>query len=212
MGSWRSELARVLFGLDPVEQGEILLRGAPLGRGPRGRIGHGLAFVTENRREEGLLMEASIADNLGLVSIRDFGRGPVGALDREALLARAEDTRGDLSIKAGDIARQPVKALSGGNQQKVVLGKWLMTEPHLFILDEPTRGVDVGAKFEIYTLIDRIAASGSGILLISSEIAELTAMADRIVVMSRGEVTGSLPRARFDREHILRMAFREIAA
>jgi len=158
------------------------------------------------------MMDSSIMDNLGLVSIRDFGRGPAGLIDREALAARAEEARSDLSIKAGDIARQPVKALSGGNQQKVVIGKWLMSAPRVFILDEPTRGVDVGAKFEIYALIDRIAAAGSGILLISSEIEELMGMADRIVVMSRGETTGALARSDFDRERILRMAFRETAA
>ncbi|WP_029030717.1 sugar ABC transporter ATP-binding protein [Salinarimonas rosea] len=212
MGAGRTELARILFGLDPVEAGEIRLDGAPLPAGPRGRIARGLAFVTENRREEGLMMEASIMDNLGLVSIRDFGRGPAGLIDRDALAARAEEARRDLSIKAGDIGRQPVKALSGGNQQKVVIGKWLMSAPRVFILDEPTRGVDVGAKFEIYALIDRIAAAGSGILLISSEIEELMGMADRIVVMSRGETTGALARRDFDRERILRMAFRETAA
>lgn len=211
MGAGRSELARIVFGLDPVASGEIRLAGAPLADGPQGRIADGLAFVTENRREEGLLMDSAILDNLGLVAIRDFGRGPAGLIDREALAARGEEARRDLSIKAADIARQPVKALSGGNQQKVVLGKWLMSAPRVFILDEPTRGVDVGAKFEIYALIDRIAAAGSGILLISSEIEELMGTADRIVVMSRGEVTGALPRSDFDRERILRMAFREAA-
>lgn len=212
MGSGRSELARVLFGLDPVATGSIALEGDPVDPAPRGRIRGGMAFVTENRREEGLLMDAPIADNLSLVSIASFGRTPVALVDRAALADRTEAARHDLSIKAGDIAVQPVKALSGGNQQKVVIGKWLITEPRLFILDEPTRGVDVGAKYEIYSLIDRIAAEGNGILFISSEIEELLGMADRIVVMSRGEVMGEVSRAAFDRERILRMAFREVGA
>ncbi len=212
MGSGRSELARILFGLDPVKAGTMHLNGIPLQGGPRSRIAAGMAFVTENRREEGLMMDASIAANLSLVGIRSFGRGPLALVDTAALAERSQATKHDLGIKAGNIAAQPVKALSGGNQQKVVIGKWLVTEPKLFILDEPTRGVDVGAKFEIYILADQIAATGNGILFISSELDELMGMADRIVVMSRGEVMGEVARPDFDSERILRMAFREVAA
>jgi ribose transport system ATP-binding protein len=212
MGSGRSELARILFGLDPAKAGTMELGGTALQGGPRDRIAAGLAFVTENRREEGLMMDASIADNLALVGIRSFGRGPLALVDTAAMAQRSEAAKRDLGIKAENIAVQPVKALSGGNQQKVVIGKWLLKEPKLFILDEPTRGVDVGAKFEIYTLADQIAASGNGILFISSELEELMGMADRIVVMSRGEVMGDVARADFDSERILRMAFREVAA
>jgi ribose transport system ATP-binding protein len=209
MGAGRSELARILFGLDPAASGSIVLNGAPVPNGIAARISAGMAFVTENRREEGLMMEAPIADNLVLVSVSGFGRGPLALIDTAAVAARTEAARRDLTIKAGDIRTQPVKALSGGNQQKVVIGKWQMTAPRLFILDEPTRGVDVGAKFEIYTLIDRLAAEGGGILMISSELDELLGIADRIVVMSRGEVMGAVARAHFDREHILALAFRE---
>ncbi|SCY65274.1 sugar ABC transporter ATP-binding protein [Paracoccus tibetensis] len=212
MGSGRSELARILFGLDPHQGGQILLDGAPLPAGPRGRIRAGMAFVTENRRDEGLMMEASIADNLSLVSLREFGRRPVGLIDPQALSARTEAARTELAVKAGDIAVQPVKALSGGNQQKVVIGKWQMSAPRLFILDEPTRGVDVGAKYEIYALIDRLAAAGGAVLMISSELEELTGTADRILVMNRGEIVGGLDRAAFSDERILSMAFREDAA
>ncbi|MGL4237380.1 sugar ABC transporter ATP-binding protein [Tabrizicola sp.] len=212
MGAGRSELARILFGLDPCAAGSIALDGAPVSEGTFARIKAGMAFVTENRREEGLMMDAPIADNLALVSIRSFGRGPLALIDRAAIDARTETTRSDLTIKAGDIRTQPVKALSGGNQQKVVIGKWQMTSPRLFILDEPTRGVDVGAKFEIYTLIDRLAAEGGGVLMISSELDELLGVADRIVVMNRGEVMGEVTRTEFDRERILSLAFREAAA
>ena len=209
MGAGRSELARIIFGLDPVASGSITLNGAPAPAGIAARIAAGMAFVTENRREEGLMMEAPIADNLALVSLRTFGRGPLAVMDTEAVATRTELARRALTIKAGDIRTQPVKALSGGNQQKVVIGKWQMTAPRLFILDEPTRGVDVGARFEIYTLIDRLAAEGGGILMISSELDELLGMADRIVVMNRGEVMGQLDRPDFDRERILSLAFRE---
>jgi len=209
MGAGRSELARVLFGLDSVASGSITLNGRPAPAGIAARIAAGMAFVTENRRDEGLMMEAAIADNLALVSLRSFGRGPLAVIDTEAVAARTEAARSDLTIKAGAIRTQPVKALSGGNQQKVVIGKWQMTGPRLFLLDEPTRGVDVGAKFEIYSLIDRLAAEGSGILMISSELDELLGMADRIVVMNRGEIMGELTRPDFDRERILSLAFRE---
>jgi ribose transport system ATP-binding protein len=212
MGAGRSELARILFGLDGCERGELTLRGVAPGEGPRARIAAGMAFVTENRREEGLMMEATVADNLTLASLAEFGRGPLALIDGERVAGRTEAARKDLSIKAGDIRRQAVKALSGGNQQKVVIGKWQLRGPDLFILDEPTRGVDVGAKYEIYSLVDRIAAQGGGILMISSELEELMGMADRIVVMNRGEVTGEVPRAAFDQERILALAFGEVAA
>lgn len=209
MGAGRSELARVVFGLDPCAAGTIALNGAPVPAGIAARIAAGMAFVTENRRDEGLMMDAPIADNLALVSLDSFSRGPFALVNEAAVVARTETARRDLTIKAGDIRVQPVKALSGGNQQKVVIGKWQMTAPRLFMLDEPTRGVDVGAKFEIYTLIDRLATEGGGVLMISSELEELMGMADRIVVMNRGEITGEVSRADFDRERILSLAFRE---
>lgn len=117
-----------------------------------------------------------------------------------------------LSIKVNDAFKNEAKGLSGGNQQKVVLGKWLMTEPSILIIDEPTRGVDVGAKFEIYEIIDQIAAKGTAVLFISSEIEELTGMCDRIMVMGQGEMLGAFDREDFDKEAILRTAFRENGA
>ncbi len=212
MGSGRSELARIVFGLDPLAAGAMTLGGAALTGGPGARIAAGLAFVTENRREEGLMLEAPVAENLSLVAVRDFGRAPFALVDRAAHAAATERARAELGVRAGDIAAQPVKALSGGNQQKVVIGKWLMSRPQLFILDEPTRGVDVGAKFEIYALADRLAASGNAVLFISSELEELIGMCDRILVMSRGEIAGVYPDKPFRREAILATAFREAVA
>ncbi len=203
LGAGRSELARILFGLDPCVSGEVRLEGRRLDGGPRRRIERGLAFLTEDRRQEGLCMEASIADNIALVTLSAHGRTPARWLDftgiKSAVSRMREAVR--LSPKATDA--QAVRTLSGGNQQKVVLGKWLLAEPKVLILDEPTRGIDVGAKFEIYQLIHQLADRGAGVLVISSEIEELIGICDRILVMRQGEITGEFRCDEFDREKIL---------
>jgi ribose transport system ATP-binding protein len=211
MGSGRSELARILFGLDPMASGRVEIAGRPLAGGPRQRIGQGLAFVTEDRRAEGLLMESPIADNLSLVSIRRFATPPFAAIDGESLEEETRDVADRVRLKAGNIVRQPAKSLSGGNQQKVVIGKWLMRAPQVFILDEPTRGVDVGAKYEIYSIADRLAAEGGAVLFISSEVEELMGVCDRIAVMNRGEIVGTFDAPPFEERAILATAFREAA-
>jgi ribose transport system ATP-binding protein len=192
MGSGRSELARILFGLDPCERGQILLSGLPIQHlSSRERIRLGLAFLTENRRDDGLLMPASVLANLALVDPRSSRLEPVAAR---------------VGVRCANLDRQPVRQLSGGNQQKVALGKWLVSQPRVFLLDEPTRGIDVGARAEIYRIVAALAAAGVGILMISSEIEELTGMCDRILVMRRGEISASIARPDFDREQILRVA------
>ena len=209
MGSGRTELARILFGLDPFDSGELVIGGNPAaGMTPRRAIAARMAFLTENRREEGLLMNVPVAGNIALASLARFGRTKLGIIDDARLAASAGEMAAALRIKSGPIGETPVKSLSGGNQQKVVIAKWLMAGPAIIILDEPTRGVDIAAKLEIYTMIDRLAADGCGILLISSEIEEAMAMCDRILVMSRGEIVGAFPHARFDQEAIMRTAFR----
>jgi ribose transport system ATP-binding protein len=213
MGSGRTELARMLFGLDSYHHGSVQVEGRAVTKpSPRRSIRSKVAFVTENRRDEGLLMNINIADNIALASLPSFVRTPVQVVDQRTLLESARHVGGVLQLKSGDINTQPAKSLSGGNQQKVVIAKWLLSEPSVFIMDEPTRGVDVGAKFEIYTIIDQLAATGQGVLFISSELEELTAMCDRILVMSRGELVGEFARAQFSEEAILRAAFREGAA
>jgi ribose transport system ATP-binding protein len=207
MGAGRSELARILFGLDPHTSGQVLLQGKPLGQSPPvDRIQRGVAFVTEDRRLEGLCLEASIADNIALVSLRQHARTPLRWLDtmlwRESIRTMREAVR--LTAKARDT--QPAQTLSGGNQQKVVLAKWLLARPRVLILDEPTRGIDVGVKFEVYQLIHELADQGAGVLVISSEIEELIGICDRILVMSRGEITGRFRRDEFDPEKILAAA------
>ena len=209
MGSGRTELTRILFGLDGFDAGEIEIGGVPIARhSPRASIERGLALITENRREEGLLMSLEIADNMTLSVLPAFAVTPLQVVDPARLRSEARKVADALHIKAASVA-QPAGSLSGGNQQKVVLAKWLMTRPAVFLMDEPTRGVDVAAKREIYSIVDRLAANGGGVVFISSEIEELIAMCDRILVMSRGEIVGSFDRAAFDKERILRAAFRE---
>ena len=213
MGAGRTELARLIFGLDTMDSGQLALPdGVPRHRvTPQMAIAAGLAFVTEDRRQEGLLMNAPIADNLVLASLREFASGP-GLVDDTASLAAAREMARRLSIEARDIAVQPAKTLSGGNQQRVVLGKWLMVDPRLIILDEPTRGIDIGARYAIYEMIDQLASAGRGLILISSEIEEVMAMSDRLLVMSEGELVAEFQRSAWSRELILRAAFREAEA
>lgn len=154
-------------------------------------------------------MDHTIAENLGLVSLPAFVTG-LGKFVRESeLYDAAREIKETLSIKSGDISEALAKSLSGGNQQKVVIGKWLMSKPKILILDEPTRGIDVGAKYEVFTIVNRLASQGTAVLVISSELEELEAMCDRILVMSRGEMTGAFDRAEFDREVLLAAAFRQ---
>jgi ribose transport system ATP-binding protein len=210
MGSGRTELARILFGLDSFESGEMLVQKTLVGStSPRNSIRNHVAFVTENRREEGLLMSMAVSENIALASLPQFAATPLQLLDDSRLLASANQMASALQIKSGAIDRLTAKSLSGGNQQKVVIAKWLMSNPSVFIMDEPTRGIDVAAKHEIYAIINDLAAQAGGVLFISSELEELMAMCDRILVMSQGEIVGEFRRDAFDKERILRAAFRE---
>ncbi len=207
MGSGRSEMARILFGLDPYASGRILVDGQPLERPtPETAMARGIAFLTEDRRAEGLMMDGAIADNIALPSLPNFSTGFGRLIQRTRLGDAVEATGRDVQVNARDFVQTLVKNLSGGNQQKVVIGKWLLRSPRLFILDEPTRGIDVGAKYEVYKIINRLAAEGTGILVISSEIEELIGMCDRILVMSHGEIRAGYDRSQFDREKIMRSA------
>jgi ribose transport system ATP-binding protein len=207
MGAGRSELARLLFGAEPCARGQVLLDGRPLqARSPRRSIQRGLAFLTEDRREEGLCLEASIADNMALVSLPALRRWGTGWIRQGQLRAAVARLRREVRLTETARDVQPVKTLSGGNQQKVVLAKWLLAEPRVFILDEPTRGIDVGAKVEVYRLINELADRGAGLLLISSELEELIGLCDRILVLRQGEIVDELCRGQFDPERILRSA------
>ena len=207
MGAGRSELARVLFGLDPLESGTILLDGQVIhSLSPREQMARGVAFLTENRRSEGLCLDASVADNLTLATLAGHARNLLRLLSTESLKAAVREIRQAVGLDSKTADGQRVRSLSGGNQQKVVLGKWLLLKPRVFILDEPTRGIDVGAKFEIYRLMHELADSGAGVLVISSEMEELMGICDRILVMRSAAIVDELVRADFDRERILRGA------
>jgi ribose transport system ATP-binding protein len=206
MGAGRSELARILFGLEPHSAGTISVAGRKLQlHSPREAIRHGIAFLTDDRRAEGLFMPAAVAENVGIVSLRSFTRR-TGLVDAEALKRNVARLATTMRIKCADLDRQEVQTLSGGNQQKVVLAKWLLSNPAILILDEPTRGIDVGARHEVYQIINELAGRGTGILLISSDIEELIGVCDRLLVMCAGEVTDVVHRPEFDRERILRAA------
>jgi ribose transport system ATP-binding protein len=208
MGSGRSELARTLFGLDRHRSGVVRINGKEMPPGSiAARLAAGVAFLTEDRRREGLMVNASVADNMALAALPAFASPVTQLIERTRLLQAIHALGKRLNLKSGDVRTAPVNSLSGGNQQKVVLGKWLLRHPRLFILDEPTRGVDVGAKQEIYQLFSQLADAGLAILVISSELEELLGMCDRIHVMRRGELKAQFTREQFDREAILRAAF-----
>ena len=207
MGSGRSELARILFGLDPHARGDLRISGAPYAAtDPIDAMSRGIAFLTEDRRAEGLMMEASIADNVALPSLRDYAGKFAGWLQRPQLTANVAESADRVRINTRDYARMLVKNLSGGNQQKVVLAKWLLRAPQIFILDEPTRGIDVGAKYEVYKIMNQMVSDGAGVLFISSEMEELIGMCDRIIVMSRGEISAIHDRGAFSSERIMESA------
>jgi ribose transport system ATP-binding protein len=208
MGSGRSELARAIFGIDPHLYGAVRVHGKSLSSADvKARLASGVAFLTEDRRNEGLLMEASILDNMALAALPVFSSHLTGRVHRRRLLEAVHAIGERLRLKSGAVKTSPVRSLSGGNQQKVLLGRWLLRNPSLFILDEPTRGVDVGAKQEIYRLLAQLADSGIAFLIISSELEELLGICNRIHVMRRGELVAEFTREHFEREAILQAAF-----
>ena len=186
VGAGRTELARVLFGITPADQGEILLDGRPVSiRNPGEAIAHGIAYTPEDRRKHGVILEMPIAANISMAVHRSLFPGAWLRFDAERRLAL--DAIRDLGIKTTGPSA-PAGSLSGGNQQKVALARWLATKPKLLILDEPTQGVDIGAKSEIHKIIRRLAAEGLAVLMISSDLPEILGMSDRIAVMRGGTI------------------------
>jgi ABC-type sugar transport system ATPase subunit len=205
VGSGRTETARMLFGADQADAGTIMLDGQLLHlRQPRDGIRAGIALLTEDRKTQGLVLNRSVRENFGLPNLAEFSRfGFVNRRQEQAAFARfAEGLK--IRVPTPEVA---ARNLSGGNQQKVVLAKWLQRNCEVVLFDEPTRGIDVGAKYEIYLLINELAASGKAVLLISSELPEVLGMADRILVMHEGRITGEITDvARATQEEILRLA------
>ncbi|MEU3272564.1 sugar ABC transporter ATP-binding protein [Saccharomonospora sp. NPDC006951] len=201
VGSGRSEVARAVFGVDDREAGTVTVDGKPLPAGkPDSAIEKGVALVPEDRREQGLVLELSIERNASLARLKQVSPGGITRNSRERALARTWADR--LSLKFGSLA-DPAATLSGGNQQKIVLGKWLATEPSVLIVDEPTRGIDIGAKVEVHALLSDLAARGIGILLISSELPEVLGMADRVLVMHEGRITAEFTREEATEEAVM---------
>jgi rhamnose transport system ATP-binding protein len=204
VGAGRTELARVLFGLTPADSGHIFL-GDDLLRiqSPAHAMARGVAYVPEDRRRYGVILEMSIAANTTLAILHKISR--LGIIDSSRERKIATDLAARLSTKTPSIF-VPAGQLSGGNQQKVALARWLATEPRIIILDEPTQGVDVGAKAEIHHLISELAARGLAVLMISSELPEILGMSDRVAVMRAGTIVGTLERADATQEKILELA------
>jgi ABC-type sugar transport system ATPase subunit len=203
MGAGRSELARVLAGADRPDSGRIVVRGEPCGfRSPADAIRRGIGLLPEDRKADGLVAGLTVARNVALPHAWRLAR--LGFLGGRSEATLAEPVVTDLRVKA--TPSQTVRQLSGGNQQKVVLGKWLAGDASIFIFDEPTRGVDVGAKVEIYALMNRLTAEGAGIIMISSEMPELLGMSDRVLVMRRGRIQAALERSEATEERVLSAA------
>jgi rhamnose transport system ATP-binding protein len=204
VGAGRSEVARAIFGIDDLDGGEILRDGTPVKIGsPRAAMKAGLAFVPEDRQHQGLVLEMAIEDNATLPLLRRLSR--FGLVNRRRERELAQDFARRLQVKTAGL-HLPVRALSGGNQQKVVIAKWLATDPKILILDEPTRGIDIGTKAEVHRIISGLAAQGLAILLISSELPEVLAMSDRVLVMHEGRLTGEFSRHEADQETIMQAA------
>jgi rhamnose transport system ATP-binding protein len=204
VGAGRTELMTALFGLGPVTRGEVRLHRTPFAvRSPRGAINRGMVYVPEDRQRNGAILALSVTSNVTLPSLHRLSH--LLFLDEPAELAMTQQIVERLSIKCAGPA-QRVADLSGGNQQKVVIGKWLATRPEIVILDEPTKGIDVGAKAAVHQLIGELVVHGLSVILVSSELPELMGVADRIVVMSKGRIVQVLERSGFDARHIVAAA------
>jgi ABC-type sugar transport system ATPase subunit len=208
VGAGRSELARLLFGADRPDRGTMMLEGRPFApRSPAQAVRAGLGLVPEERRSEGLVLTKSVAFNLSLANLKAIVAGPASPL----ISARRRQAQALACIRSLAIKTEgpetPVGRLSGGNQQKVVIGRWLQSAPKVLILDEPTRGVDVGARAEIHRLIRELAARGMAVLVISSEPDELPDLCDRVLVMNEGRIVGALEGSALTRSAIIAASY-----
>ena len=210
VGAGRSEVAQAIFGIEGNQEGTILLDGKPIKvKSPRDAIANGIFLVSEDRRKSGLVLEMVIRENITLPALSAYASA--GIVDRVAERTVAQDIFARLNIKAPSIEAR-VTNLSGGNQQKVVLAKWLSLNPKVLIFDEPTRGIDVGAKAEIYQLMRRLAESGVAIIMISSDMEEILGESDRVAVMHEGAIIGILDREQCSEEQIMRLAVGQCVA
>jgi len=204
VGAGRTELAEVIFGAKPKDSGKIIFKGEEINpKSPREAIDLGIALVPEDRKRHGALLTNSIKNNINMPIYERISKASV--IDAKTEKANAEKYREEIQIKCPSV-NQLVKNLSGGNQQKVILGKWLAADSQLIIFDEPTRGIDVGAKYEIYKLINDLVESGRSVLMISSEMEELLGMSDRVIVLAEHQMTGELQKEEFDADTVMALA------
>jgi ribose transport system ATP-binding protein len=204
VGSGRTEVARAMFGIDPIFGGSLEVEGRPYAPHEACEaVERGVFLVPEDRKGAGLLLDFPITENVTLPNLSAYAKNNV--VSRDAERKRAETSRRELDIRAVDVSVR-TGSLSGGNQQKVVLAKWLAMQPKVMIFDEPTRGIDIGAKFEIYRLMRQLADHGVAVLMISSDMEEVIGVSDRVAVMHEGRISGILNRDRFSEENILKLA------
>lgn len=204
VGAKRTEIVRAIFGADRLQSGEILFEGKHVTiKTPGDAIALGITMVPEDRKSQGIVLRLSIGWNLTMANLKRLSKGLV--LDKEKEQKMVDEYKQALRIKMNSVD-QPISSLSGGNQQKVVVSKWLASDPKLIIFDEPTRGIDVGAKKEIYHLINDLADRGLGVLLISSEMDEMIGLSDRMIVLAEGKITGFLEKEEFSKQHVLDLA------
>jgi len=212
MGAGRTETMRAIFGADARASGTILLEGKDVSsrlRSPKAAVGLGIGFLTEDRKSLGLLLPKALRMNVTLARLDDELQGAGGWLRRDKEIAVAETWVSQLGIRCSSI-EQTAGNLSGGNQQKVVLARWLYRDCRVLICDEPTRGIDVGAKFEIYRLLDQLAEEGKGIIVVSSDLKELLDLCDRIAVLSAGRLVKIFHRGEWTEDLIMAAAFSEL--
>jgi len=204
MGAGRTEIAMAVFGRSYGQKvsGETLIDGQPVNaRTVKNAIGSGIAYLTEDRKGQGLSIVHSVKQNMTLVNLRKFTK--LGVISGDHEIFEAEESKKRLNVKASSI-NQIVGLLSGGNQQKVCLAKWIITEADVFIFDEPTRGIDIGAKYEIYQIMNRLVAEGRSVLFISSDLPEILSMSDRVYVVNKGEIAGELQKSEISQESVMK--------
>lgn len=207
VGAGRTEVARLIFGADTKDAGQVMLSGRPLQiRSPRDAIRAGICLLTEDRKQQGLILDLGVRENYGLPNLRDFST--FGFVSRRRERETLQRYASALRIRLSGL-EQPVRNLSGGNQQKVVLAKWLQRNAEVILFDEPTRGIDIGAKYEIYLLLNELAAAGKAVVMISSELPEVLGMSDRILVMHEGRICGEIEDvATASQQQIMELAIR----
>ena len=204
IGAGRTEIMKAVFGIDKKDSGTIRIGGEPVNiRSPRDAIAHGIAMVTEDRKMEGLSLVRSSKENMTIVNLNKYSKG--GIVNSKAELGDVEKMIRMLAIKLSS-PKQVVNSLSGGNQQKVIIAKWLLKKPKILIIDEPTRGIDVGAKSEIHRIISSLACQGMAVILVSSELPEILGMSDRVIVIHEGHLKGELTRQEATQEKIMALS------